>query len=134
MTMRRSIIFTTVSLMALGLVTHANAFGASVKWAETSGCSGQTPNVTFSAIPKGTAKIDVKMVDLDYPTFNHGGGSVDFTGKTKYEPGELLSMFSTYRGPCPPVGTTHRYEWTFDALDAAGAVLKSAKATIPYKR
>jgi hypothetical protein len=132
--MLRSITFVAVALMTVGAATQAQAFTASVKWAETSGCSGQTPNVTFSAVPKGTTKIDVKLVDLDLPTFNHGGGSVDFTGKTRYEPGELLSLFSTYRGPCPPVGTTHRYEWTFNALDAAGAVLKSAKATIPFKR
>jgi phosphatidylethanolamine-binding protein (PEBP) family uncharacterized protein len=132
--MRKTLRISGITLAALLMTSQAQALSVKVNWAVTSGCSGQSPALSVLAVPKGTAKLDIKMVDLDLPTFKHGGGTVEFTGKTKFEPGELFGMFSTYQGPCPPVGTTHRYEWSVDALDATGKVLQSGKTTIPYKR
>lgn len=108
--------------------------GLDVQWGPQAACSGQAPAVKLSGVPKGTTKLDFKMVDLDLPTFNHGGGTIDFTGKTSFAAGEIFGTFSSYRGPCPPAHATHRYEWTVQALDASGKVLGSAKAVRPFKR
>lgn len=110
------------------------ALGISVKWAAGSGCSGQSPAMSLNGVPKGTATLILAMTDLDLPSYAHGGGSVAFTGKTSFAPGEVFGMFSSYRGPCPPPGVKHRYQWTIEAQDASGKSLGRASTTLPFAR
>lgn len=112
----------------------AQALSLKASWGPTAGCSGQSPAFVLGTVPKGTAKLDFKMVDIDLPSYAHGGGSVDFTGKASFAAGEIFGAFSSYRGPCPPPGDTHRYEWTVRALDQGGKVLGTAKTVLPFKR
>lgn len=120
-------------LLAL-TATGAGAMGLKVQWAAGSACSGQSPAIQISEVPKGTAKLALAMKDLDLPSYDHGGGELEFSGKASFAAGEAFGLFSSYRGPCPPPGTTHRYQWTVEARDAAGKRLGSASATLPFTR
>ena len=66
------------------------------------------------------------MKDRDVPTYNHGGGKVDYTGADLIEPGAFK-----YKSPCPPSGK-HTYEWIATAIDANGGKLGKAKARKKY--
>jgi hypothetical protein len=69
------------------------------------------------------------MTDLDVPSYNHGGGKVDYTGKNTIEPGAFQ-----YKSPCPP-GGSHSYRWTAVAKAGSGFFAKSlgkAEATRSY--
>jgi hypothetical protein len=61
----------------------------------------------------GTAFLQVRMKDLDYP-HNHGGGTVAHDGSGVIPAGALKS----YDGPQPPAGQTHTYVFTVTALNA----------------
>ncbi len=52
------------------------------------------------------------MVDLNTPSFNHGGGEVEFNGQTTIPEGALKH----FNGPCPP--TQHNYKFTVQAINA----------------
>jgi phosphatidylethanolamine-binding protein (PEBP) family uncharacterized protein len=80
-------------------------------WAGTKACSSVSPAFTVSNVPAGTKWLSFKMVDLNVPSFQHGGGTVAFAGEGKVPQGAFA-----YRGPCPPAGS-HDYEWTVLALD-----------------
>ncbi len=113
----------------------ALAFSVKVDWGSGAGCSGVAPAFTLSRVPAGTAKLSFQMVDLNLPSYQHGGGEAAFTGKSAFAPGEAFGgMFPSYRGPCPPPGETHRYEWTVRALDATGKIIGAAKAVLPFRR
>jgi phosphatidylethanolamine-binding protein (PEBP) family uncharacterized protein len=74
-------------------------------------------------VPQGTTRLAFRMVDKNVPTYPHGGGTVDYQGKTVI-PGGAFS----YKGPCPPPSQQHSYEWTVQALDANGRALAAAIA------
>ncbi len=120
------------------LITGAGpafAFSVKVDWGAGAGCSSVSPAFTLARVPAGTAKLAFRMVDLNVPSYQHGGGEASFTGKTSFAPGEAFGgMFSSYKGPCPPPNATHRYEWTVSAVDAGGKVIGSARAVLPFKR
>ena len=105
-----------LAVLAAGLLVATPAFAlkASFRW-----CSG-SPQFQISDVPKGTAKLDLQMTDLDVPSYRHGGGTVAYTGQKTIECGALNDG---YRGAAPPSGQTHTYEWTIKALDAAGTAL-----------
>ncbi len=127
----------SAAIVAAGLVqsAEAQAFSVRAEWGPASGCSGTAPAFTLARVPAGTAKLSFRMVDLNLPTFQHGGGETAFTGKTSFGQGEAFGgMFSSYRGPCPPPTQTHRYEWTVQALDSSGRALGTAKTVLPFKR
>jgi hypothetical protein len=65
------------------------------------------------------------MVDNDVPTYQHGGGTVNYTGQTSLPCGAL----SSFNGPSPPGGSVHTYVFTATALDPSGKTLGSARAT-----
>jgi phosphatidylethanolamine-binding protein (PEBP) family uncharacterized protein len=98
----------------------AQAFTASFRW-----CPQGSPAFQLRAVPKGTAKISLAMIDLDVPSFPHGGGDVPYAGQGNIACGALQR--ATYTGPNPPSGT-HTYRWTIKALDAGGAVLAQTTA------
>jgi len=99
--------------------TYAADFGIQFAWCES------TPEFTLSNVPKGTAKLDLRMVDLDKPSFNHGGAVLDFKGQKKINCGSFVEQM--WRPPKPPSGS-HTYRWTVSAQDKDGKELASATA------
>ena len=113
-------------LAAALLPASAHAFSFTVDWTGTAPCfDPDSPLIRLADVPKGTAKIEFRMTDLDAPDFVHGGGTVAFYGETALQKG----MF-TYKGPCPP--EPHRYRWTARALDLSGHELDKAETTVKF--
>jgi hypothetical protein len=71
---------------ALFLTTSgALAFSASFAW-----CSG-SPSFTLTDVPRGTAKLQFAMTDLNVPSFHHGGGTVAYRGQPAVPCGAFAS-------------------------------------------
>lgn len=113
----------------------AAEFAISFEWGNiplcTSGQPNSVPNPKFvlSAVPEGTKFIQFTMTDLDAPNYNHGGGTIEYTGNNIIEPGAF-----TYLSPCPPSGS-HRYQWTATAKEKTGFLsgsIGTAKAVKIY--
>lgn len=126
---------TLTAFLAVGLVshsTHAVAFTVGFEWGNIPRCtSGNPKNVnspTFrvSAVPAGAVKITFRLRDSNAPGYNHGGGSVAYSGG-----GSIASGAFKYKSPCPPNGV-HTYVWTATAFDKAGKKLGSTKASKRY--
>jgi phosphatidylethanolamine-binding protein (PEBP) family uncharacterized protein len=133
--MNHRVVFLVSMAVGLSFSTAASAFSVKAEWGSGSGCSSVAPAFSVSKVPAGTAKLAFRMVDLNLPSYPHGGGEIAFGGKTNFGQGEAFGgAFSSYRGPCPPPTETHRYEWTVQALDGGGKVLGTAKAVLPFKR
>ncbi len=107
-----------VSLILPGAASAAD-FSFSFKW-----CSG-SPSFTLTNVPSGTAKLDLRMMDYQAPSYHHGGGVLVYKNQKTIPCGALAGM--DYAGPSPP--SPHTYEWTIKALDKNGAVLAKATAT-----
>jgi phosphatidylethanolamine-binding protein (PEBP) family uncharacterized protein len=114
-------LFLTVAAVAVSLVpAHAGDFSLQFNWGDTPACAtGQPGNIANPAfiianVPPGTRVLEFRMIDLNVPSFKHGGGNVKYSGQTVIEPGAF-----TYLGPCPPKGQ-HRYAWTLTAKNNAG--------------
>lgn len=75
-------------------------------------CQGVSPEIRLSNVPAGVASYEVKMTDLDVPSFHHWSQTLAATGPVIRE-GAGVGYF----GPCPPSGT-HRYEITVLARDS----------------
>ncbi|MGA8261642.1 MAG: hypothetical protein WB783_15630 [Arenicellales bacterium] len=110
----------------------ASGFGLTFKWGDIPLCTSGNPNrvenpsFTLSNVPQGTAEIRFRLQDLNVPSFDHGGGTVAYTGQDVVKPGAFR-----YRSPCPP-GGRHLYEWTATALDGYGSELGKARARKEY--
>jgi phosphatidylethanolamine-binding protein (PEBP) family uncharacterized protein len=124
-------------LLAIFIATSAVAsdFAISFRWGEIPLCTSGRPNVVpnprfvLSNVPAGTKFIEFTMTDLDVPTYDHGGGTVSYTGENIIEPGAF-----TYKSPCPPSGS-HRYQWTATAKEKTGffsGSIGNARATGTY--
>lgn len=121
------------------LVADATAADFTVRfsWGSTPVCATGipkfVPNPAFAVngVPPGTHALSFEMIDLDAPSFHHGGGVVAYHGQTVIAPGAF-----GYLGPCPPSGS-HYYLWTVTALDRGttfGRVLGRAKAGLSFPR
>lgn len=101
--------------------------GVSFSWSGTESCSSTSPAFQVAGVPAGTAKLVFEMTDLDVPTFNHGGGTVAYSGQAEIPAGAF-----SYTGPCPPSGS-HDYRFDVSALSASGdTVLGRGSATRPF--
>jgi hypothetical protein len=113
-----------VVIAALGAVSsEAVAMSLKFSWAGYRACSARSPAFTLSDVPTETARLAFKMIDRDAPTYPHGGGTVPYRGKDEIPTGAF-----SYKGPCPPSGQQHTYEWTVQALDRNGKPIGSATA------
>jgi phosphatidylethanolamine-binding protein (PEBP) family uncharacterized protein len=92
-------------------------------WQPSDRCSRRSPEIRVSNIPAATKTLYVKLKDRDVPNWNHGGGTVAYDGSGVIPAGALKN---SYNGPCPPSGS-HRYEFTVQAIDAAGVVVGIGK-------
>jgi len=97
----------------------AMAFSASFSW-----CAG-SPRFALDGVPTGTTSLQFAMMDLNKPSFHHGGGTVGYRGEAQVPCGAFASSFI---GPSPPPGEVHTYEFTVKALGAGGAVLATTTA------
>lgn len=110
-------------LAAAVLPARADAFTVRFSWTGIPACETISPAFELGAVPPGTRRLSFKMIDLNVPTFHHGGSTVAYTGAA------VKRGAIRYTGPCPPGGQHHRYQWTVKALDAAGKTLATATAT-----
>ncbi|WP_417824148.1 hypothetical protein [Thalassospira lucentensis] len=91
--------------------------GVDFNWADTKACSSKPPKISVTGIPASTKTLNVKLKDLNVPTYNHGGGTVDYNG------GDLIPAGAfNYKGPCPPSGS-HDYRFTVEAISADGQMI-----------
>ncbi len=90
-------------------------------WTLSEKCGVKSPAFTIGNIPTDTKTLKFVMVDLDAPMFNHGGGTVAYSGSDAIPAGAF-----TYKGPCPP--DPHKYEFTVTTINAAGATIGRGKA------
>ncbi len=118
--MRKLILATAFALLS---TAPAFALSASFSWAGIGACGSTSPAFRISGAPKGTTQLRFAMRDYDAPNFNHRGSTVAYAGKGGVPQGAI-----SYIGPCPPAGQVHRYIWTIEALDAAGATLATTRA------
>jgi phosphatidylethanolamine-binding protein (PEBP) family uncharacterized protein len=126
MAMRGVFLTTAACLIVLPVASYATeALVVQFSWAETKACSATPPTFRIANIPKGTKYLSFRLVDHN-ASFNHGGGEVAYAGSGNFPAG---AFGGDYRGPCPPAGQVHTYEWTVEALDANKSVLAEGKTT-----
>jgi phosphatidylethanolamine-binding protein (PEBP) family uncharacterized protein len=117
-----------IAIAALAaLPSAATAMSVKFSWAGYRACSSRSPAFSVSDVPAETARLTFKIVDKDVPTYPHGGGTVAYGGK-----GEIPAGAFSYKGPCPPSGERHAYEWSVQALDRDGKAIGSATAAEPF--
>jgi phosphatidylethanolamine-binding protein (PEBP) family uncharacterized protein len=119
------ILAAVATIPMLGMtVSAAGAMSLSFSWTGVSRCTSSPPAFTLSNVPPGTSRLAFNMVDLNLPSFPHGGGTVSYQGGDQVAAGSF-----SYQGPCPPQGQQHNYRWTVKALDASGKTLATTSAT-----
>jgi phosphatidylethanolamine-binding protein (PEBP) family uncharacterized protein len=120
MTMHRvaAAIGVVAAVVAVDTTHLAVAMSLEFSWAGVAGCTSKPPAFTLSDVPEGTSRLAFNVVDLNLPSFPHGGGTIDYQGSDQVAAGTFA-----YQGPCPPKGQRHNYRWTVKALDAAGKTL-----------
>jgi phosphatidylethanolamine-binding protein (PEBP) family uncharacterized protein len=118
----------TILLVPFALFAASPAVAADMA-VSFSWCGTRSPDFTLANVPKGTAQLDLRMVDLFVPGYPHGGGKLAFKGQKAIPCGAITSGFE---GPSPPPPQVHEYQWTVKALDAGGQVLATAKASRRY--
>jgi hypothetical protein len=107
--------------------SEAIAMSLSFSWTGVARCSSSPPAFTLSDVPPDTSRLAFNMVDLNLPSYPHGGGTISYQGSTQIAAGSF-----SYKGPCPPERQRHNYRWTVRALDAAGKTLATASAANPF--
>jgi phosphatidylethanolamine-binding protein (PEBP) family uncharacterized protein len=108
-------------------ISVAAAMSVRFSWTGYAACSSRSPAFAVSEVPTGTARLAFKMIDKQVPTYPHGGGTIAYTGGSEIPAGAF-----SYKGPCPPSGQQHTYEWTVQALDQNGKVLASTRAEAKF--
>lgn len=97
--------------------SHFSTMTVDFAWSKTDKCSSKSPAFNVSNVPEGTKRLIFKMKDLNVPSYNHGGGTVEYSGD-----GHIPAGAFSYKGPCPPFGV-HKYEFTVKAVDESGKTL-----------
>jgi phosphatidylethanolamine-binding protein (PEBP) family uncharacterized protein len=108
--------------LVAAMTVSASAMEMSFDWGPTAKCfDPKSPPIALSGVPRATRTLRFRMVDLDAPTFKHGGGDVAYGGQASLPYGAFR-----YKGPCPP--EPHTYRITVKALGSSGKVLATAQA------
>ena len=118
--MKKIFIFVVTFIFGLQTtIVYSQNLKVDFTWQLKHSCSKVLPEIKVEGIPAGTIELNIRMVDLDMRTFNHGGGLVKndtgFSDKYTVAEGALKS----YDGPCPPNFSSfgHDYEFTVIARD-----------------
>ncbi|SFJ74834.1 hypothetical protein SAMN05216304_11385 [Bosea sp. OK403] len=88
---------------------------------------GASPEFTIGNVPAATRSLNFRMLDRMAPSYQHGGGTVPYTGKGSASV-PCGALTGGYNGPSPPPPQVHEYEWTVTALDSSGVTLAVGKA------
>jgi hypothetical protein len=81
MTKRRLCAILTVSFGSLALgATRAQAMSVRFSWTGYKACSSSSPAFDVSDVPSSTTHLAFKMVDKNFPSYPHGGGTVAYNG------------------------------------------------------
>jgi phosphatidylethanolamine-binding protein (PEBP) family uncharacterized protein len=118
MNMRIRLFFGAAVFLAVS-TADASALSMNFRW-----CGTGSPVFSLSGVPEGTTTLQFHMVDLNVPSFNHGGGTVAYNGQSTVPCGALTN----YTPPSPPSGS-HSYQITVRALGAGNAELGTATFT-----
>lgn len=130
--MMRPVLATVATLAVLLPASPSLAFGLKFDWGKIPMCNSGYPNTvpnpafTLTDVPAGTKTLRFRMVDLDVPDYDHGGGKVAYAGSAAIAPGAFK-----YQSPCPPDGS-HTYQWTVTALGDGNKTLGTARASKAY--
>lgn len=115
--MKRPLLALAVVAVAIGCATVDTSklprMGVDFAFDQKHKCGGVSPEIRLSNVPAGVVSYDVTMIDLDYQTFRHWGQTLVATGPVIRE-----GAGAGYFGPCPPFGTSHRYEIRVLARDS----------------
>ena len=121
--------------MALGFINGASAetstlprIGVDLTFGPKQKCKGISPEIRLSNVPAGVASYEVKLTDLDVPSFHHWSQTLPAAGPVIRE-----GAGSGYFGPCPPSGT-HRYEITVVARDGQNRAVASGEKIVATGR
>ena len=106
------------AFLAIG-AADASAFSMSFRW-----CGLGSPVFSLSGVPKGTTTLQFHMVDLDVPSYNHGGGTVPYKGQA----GVACGALTNYTPPSPPSGS-HSYQINVTAFGPGNTSLGTATST-----
>src|SRR5690606_6124527 len=80
-------------LVASSGAASAADFAIGFDWGGLKKCTSGNPNTvnnpkfTLNSVPKGTASIRFRMVDLKVPSYPHGGGTVKYSAGSSIQPG-----------------------------------------------
>ena len=105
----------------VGALTAPWANGAAIPAKYTCDGANQSPPLSWTTAPEGTVEIAITVLDLDKPDFVHWAVSGIDASATSLDAGMVpeFAIVATnssgkqgYAGPCPPVGSTHRYQFT----------------------
>ena len=115
----RNVLFTALLMAALPAFAQSS-LTVDWEWKKSHKCSPTSPALVVSGIPSEAKSLQVAMVDLDFSSFNHGGGSAAHSGEASVMIPE--GALKNYRGPCPPnfFNFGHEYEFTVKAIAADG--------------
>ena len=116
--MRVRVCIAAAVLFAMG-TAHAAAFSMSFQW-----CGSGSPAFSLRDVPRGTTTLQFHMVDLQVPSFPHGGGTVAYKGQATVACGALTN----YTPPSPLSGS-HSYQITVTAFGPGNAKLGSTTFT-----
>lgn len=125
-----------VALIGMMLITVCAHVGASelprlqINFAfdQKNKCQGISPEIRLMNIPSGVASFEVRMTDLDVPSFRHWSQTISATGAVIRE-----GAGKGYYGPCPPSGT-HRYRIEVTALDTQKKPIAYGEKTVTAGR
>jgi phosphatidylethanolamine-binding protein (PEBP) family uncharacterized protein len=117
--MMAGVLFASLGLAACQTTKEAKnlaTLGVDFSWSETKACSDKPPAFTITNIPADTKTLKFHMTDMNVPSYNHGGGTVEYSGS-----GDIPEGSFRYTGPCPPSGS-HNYRFQVTALNADGTL------------
>jgi phosphatidylethanolamine-binding protein (PEBP) family uncharacterized protein len=115
------------AVVALDMTISASeAMSLRFSWDGVARCTSSPPAFALSGVPAGTSRLAFNMVDLNLPSFPHGGGTISYRGD------QIAAGSFSYQGPCPPGDQRHNYRWTVKALDSAGKTLATASTARPF--
>jgi len=99
-------------------------------WKLAHKCVKKSPEIMVSGIPPGATELTVKMVDLDYRAFDHGGGFLKNEESFPEQFTIIEASLKSFVGPCPPNFNQHgdNYEITVIAKDKNNQVVGKGSA------
>lgn len=128
--MKAVIGFAISSLFLLPVTSHAKMpqMGLDFSFEKKHKCGGISPEIRLTDVPPGVATYEIRLMDLDMPSYRHWYQKLPADGPIIKE-----GAGAGYDGPCPPSGT-HRYEIEITARDGQGKPIAEGARTVNVER